>query len=74
MSCTNPSMSLKNAAFLALVGMILLTILLVVGLINDTMGVMQGIVPAVKLVTSLIDAFAGVTLVAFLYVFHRHQS
>lgn len=74
MVCINPSMSLKNTAFLALVGMILLTILLVVGLINDTMGVMQGIVPAVKLVTSLIDTFAGVSLVVFLYVFHRHQS
>jgi hypothetical protein len=67
-------MSLKNAAFLALVGMILVTILLVVGFINDVLGVAQGIVPAVKLLTSLIYAFAALTVTVFFYAFHRAQA
>ena len=67
-------MNLKNAAFLALVGMILVTILLVVGFINDALGVAQGVLPAVRLLGSLIYAFAGLTVTLFFYVFHRAQS
>jgi len=66
-------MTLKNAAFLALIGTLLLTILLAVGLINDVLGVARGLIPPVKLLTSLIEAFAGVTVVVFLYVVHRKQ-
>jgi hypothetical protein len=72
-NCTTLGMRLKNAAFLALVGAILLTILLVFGFVNDTLGVARGIVPAMRLPVSLIEAFAGVTAAIFLYVFYRDQ-
>lgn len=67
-------MTLKNAVFLALVGSILLTILLLFGLVNDTLGVVRGLLPPMRLPVSLIEAFAGVSAVVFLYVFHRHQT
>jgi hypothetical protein len=66
-------MNLKNAAFLALIGTLLLTILLVMGFINDVMGVARGIIPPVKLLVSLIQTFAGATTVIFFYVVHRRQ-
>ena len=67
-------MTLKNAAFLALIGTILLAILLIFGLIRDVSGVAQGLVPAMGLLTSLIHAFAGVAVTVFFYVFHKAQS
>ncbi len=67
-------MSLKNAAFLALVGMILVTILLIAGLIGDVLGVVRGLIPIMRLLTSLIYAFAGLSVVVFLYAFHKAQS
>jgi hypothetical protein len=66
-------MSLKNAAFLALIGTLLLTILLAFGFINDALGVARGLIPPVRLITSLIETFAGVTAVLFFYVVHRRQ-
>jgi hypothetical protein len=66
-------MSLKNAALLAFIGALLLTVLLAMGSINDVLGVARGIIAPVKLVTSLIETFAGVTAVIFLYVVHRRQ-
>ncbi len=67
-------MSLKNAALLALVGMILVTILSIAGLIGDVSGVVQGLVPAMRLLTSLIDTFAALSVAMFFYVFHKAQS
>ena len=67
-------MTMRSAASLALLGAILLTILLVVGFVRDLLNVLQGLIPALKLVTSFIYAFAGVTAVVFLYVFRRAQS
>ncbi len=67
-------MTLKNAAFLALIGTLLLAILLVMGLINDVLGVARGLIPPLRLLTSLIETFAGVTAAVFFYVFHRSQS
>jgi hypothetical protein len=66
-------MTLKNAAFLALIGALLLTILVAMGFINDVLGVARGLVAPVKLLVSLIETFAGVTAVVFLYVVHRRQ-
>jgi hypothetical protein len=66
-------MTLKNAAFLALLGALLLTIMLVMGCINDVLGVARGIIPPMKLLVSLIETFAGVSAVVFLYVVHRRQ-
>jgi len=69
-----PVMGLKNAAFLALIGMILVTILLIAGLIGDVLDVARGLIPAMRLLPSLIYAFAGLSVTVFFYVSHRAQS
>jgi hypothetical protein len=66
-------MTLKNTALLALVGMVLVTILLIAGLISDVSGVVQGLIPAMRLLTSIINAFAGLSVAVFLYAFHKAQ-
>jgi hypothetical protein len=73
-SAYTPAMTLKNAALLALVGMILATILLVAGFIGDILGVARGLIPAMRLLTSFIYALAGLSMVVFLYAFHKAQS
>jgi hypothetical protein len=67
-------MTMRSAASLALLGAILVTILLVVGFVLDLLNVLQGLIPALKLVTSFIYAFAGVGAVVFLCVFRKAQS
>jgi len=67
-------MSLKNAAFLALVGMTLVTILLMAVLIGDALAVVRGLIPVMRLLTSLIYAFASLSVLVFLYVFHKAQT
>jgi len=66
-------MSLKSAAFLALIGMILVTILRLYDLVSTVVNVMGGLVPAMTLVSSLIYAFASLGLAAFLFVFHKQS-
>jgi hypothetical protein len=72
-SAATLTMNLKNAAFLALTGTVLVTLLMVFSLIGDLLGVARGVVPAMRLVTSFIYAFAGFSVVVFLYVFHAAQ-
>ena len=67
-------MSLKTAAFLALVGMTLLTILLAADFINIVLGVMRDVVPAVALWRALIYLLASLTVTVFLYVFQKARS
>jgi uncharacterized membrane protein YuzA (DUF378 family) len=67
-------MTLKNAAFLALVGTAVLTVLLIAGFIFDVLNVLRGLIPAARLLTSFIYAFAGLSAVLFLYAFHKAQS
>ena len=67
-------MTMRSAASLALIGAILVTILLVIGFVLDLLNVVSGLVPALKLVTSFIYAFAGVGAVVFLCVFRKAQS
>jgi hypothetical protein len=66
-------MSLKSAAFLALIGMILVTILRLYDLISTIMNVMGGLVPAMVLVSSLIYAFAALGVAAFFFAFHKQS-
>jgi hypothetical protein len=66
-------MTLKNAALLALVGMALQTIVVVAGFIVDVTGVLRGVVADKTLVTSLVSVLANLSLVVFLYVFHKAQ-
>ena len=67
-------MTLNNAASLALVGTILATILLVAGFIDDVINVVRGLIPAMRLLSSFIYAFAGLSMVVFLYVFQKAKS
>lgn len=67
-------MTLKQASFLAFIGTLLLSILLVVDLVLDLLSLARGLIPAVTLLTSLIHTFAAVSVAAFFYAFHRAQS
>ena len=73
-SAHTPSMSLKNAALLALVGMLLVTILVVAGFIYDLLNVSQGLIPVTKVLSSLLYSLAALTVTLFFYVFHKAQS
>jgi hypothetical protein len=67
-------MTLRNVAFLALVGTLLLTIVVAFDFVNAASGVLHDIVPPLTLLRSLIDLFAGISVTAFFYVFFKHQS
>ena len=69
----NPIMSLKNAALLALIGTILLTVWIAASFIFTLLGVMRGVIAAMTLLTSAVHLFASVTVLVFFYVFHREQ-
>jgi hypothetical protein len=68
-----PSMTLKNAALLALIGTILITALLVWTFVFNILNVLRGLVPAVTLFSSFIFAFGCFGVAVFFYVFHRAQ-
>ena len=69
-----PSMTVKSAALLALIGTILVTALLGFDLIRTVLNVLRGLVPAVTLFSSLIYAFGAFSVAVFLFVFHKAQS
>jgi hypothetical protein len=54
-------MTLKNAAFLALIGTLLLTITLAGDFINAVLGVVRGLVPAMAVLGSLVYLVASLT-------------
>jgi hypothetical protein len=67
-------MRLKNAAFLALIGMTLLTVLLAVGFIRDVSSLLAGAIAALAVLISLIHLLASLSVAVFLYVFYKAQS
>ena len=67
-------MTLKSAALLALVGMILLTILMAVGSIVSLTGFLRGVVSAVAMLSALIRFFAALSLAVFFFFFHKTQA
>jgi len=67
-------MRLKQASLLAFIGTLLLSIQMVFDLVLDVLSLSRGLIPAVTLLTSLIHAFAAVSVAVFFYVFHRAQS
>jgi hypothetical protein len=67
-------MSLKNAALLALIGTILVTAFLVYYFISNVLNVAQGLVPPVKLLSSLIYAFGALSVAVFFFVFYKKQT
>ncbi len=68
-----PTMTLKNAALLALIGTLLVAALLAWDLIFNVLNVVRGLVPAVALFASLIYAFGAFSVTVFFYVFHKAQ-
>ncbi|MGJ5813209.1 hypothetical protein [Paludibaculum fermentans] len=66
-------MTLKSAAFFALIGMALATLLKVAVFIRDLSGMLGGAVAAVQFVGSGIEALAALSLLVFFFVFHRAQ-
>lgn len=68
------AMGLKHAAFLALIGTLLLTILLAADLIKTVSGVLNGVVPAMALLRSLVYLLASLSMTVFFYVFNKAQS
>ena len=67
-------MTLRSAAFFALIGMTLLTILLALGFIRDLSAFLAGAIAAIALLTSLIHLLASLSVAVFLFVFYRSQS
>jgi hypothetical protein len=66
-------MTLKNAAFLALIGMSLLSLLLAMDLINMVLGVARDVVPLMVALRSMVHLLAMLSLVVFFYVFYTKQ-
>ena len=66
-------MTLKTAALLALVGMSLLTALLLAHFIIDIEGWIRDVVPAMRVLTSLIYVLASLSATVFFLVFQRGQ-
>jgi hypothetical protein len=66
-------MNLKNAAALAFIGTLLAAALLVWNLVFDILNVVRGLIPAVTLFSSLLYAFAAVSVAVFFFVFQKTQ-
>ena len=64
-------MTLKSAAFFALVGMALLTVWLTFGLVTSVSGVVRGFLPAAGLLAALVQWIASLSLLVFFAVFHN---
>ena len=67
-------MSLKSAAFLALICMALLTVVLAVGFIRDISAFTAGAIAAMEMLISLIHLLASLSVTVFLFVFYSKQS
>jgi hypothetical protein len=67
-------MSPKNAALVALAGMLLLTLLLVLDFVFNVSNVLGGLVPAVTLFRALVYAIASLCVTVFFFVFYKAQS
>ena len=73
-SVHTPTMTLKNAALLALVGTILMTVLLVWNFVSNVLNVLRGVEAPIALFASFIYAFGCFSVMVFFFVFHRAQS
>jgi hypothetical protein len=67
-------MTLKTAAFFALIGMTLLTVLLALGFIRDISAFTAGAIAAMEMLISLIHLLASLSVTVFLFVFHKGQG
>jgi len=69
-----PAMTLKNASFMAFIGMTLLTVVCALGVIGDMSALLAGAIAPMIVVKSLIHLLASLSVAVFLYVFHKTQS
>ena len=67
-------MTLKTAALLALLGMILALVLTATSFVNTLLGVLNDVTPTMSLLPSLIHLLASLGMVIFLFVFHKSQA
>jgi hypothetical protein len=67
-------MSLKNAAFLAFIGMALLSVVCALGFIGDISALLAGAIAPMMVLNSLIHLLASLSVAVFLYVFQKTQS
>jgi uncharacterized membrane protein len=67
-------MTLKNVAFLAFIGTLLLAIVVAFDFVKTASGVLRDIVPPVAVLRSLIYLFASFSVTVFFYVFYKGQS
>jgi hypothetical protein len=68
-----PSMTLKGAALLALVGTLLITALLLAMFVSNVLFVVRGVQPPVVLIPSFIYAFGCLTVTVFFFQLYRSQ-
>ena len=73
-SVHTPTMTLKNAALLALIGTTLMTVLLLWNFVSNVLNVLRGVQAPVVLFASFVYAFGCLTVMVFFFVFHRAQS
>jgi hypothetical protein len=66
-------MSTKAASFLAFVGTLALTLLVLADLVCEISGVLRDIVPMLRLARSVVYTFASVTATVFFFVFYERQ-
>jgi len=66
-------MNLKSAAFLAAIGMTILTALLLYDLFENVAAILRGLIPALALFRSAIYAFAGITVTIFFFAYYKRQ-
>jgi hypothetical protein len=73
-SIHTPTMTLKNAALLALIGTILATVFLVWTFVMTVLNVLRGLAPPLMLFPGFIYAFVCFSAAVFFYVFHKAHS
>lgn len=67
-------MTLRNAATLAFVGTLLLTIVVAAEFVQTVWGILRDLVPMMKVVPCLIYLFAALCVTIFFWVFARLQA
>jgi hypothetical protein len=67
-------MSLKTAALSGLIGTLLIAIMTLFGFVNTVVAAVSGLVPAVSVITALLQLVASVCVTIFFYVFHQKQA
>ncbi len=70
----NRAVGLKTAAFLALIGMLLLTVLDASVFLNQLTAFLRDAIAAMTLLGTAIRLFASLTVTIFFFVFYRAQA